>query len=168
LKTYSRCSSGVFATASAPLVENGLESTTDDAIDSAMMRPTAPIAPVSRNVIREDPGAAGSPEGMSRRSSDTARRAGLLAVAVALGAAIAAAGARLAGRGPTFERLRPGGTGRSEPETYTCRCGRTYRVSGTDRHRVYWPAEAPENAPVLGDRCVDCDAPLPSGHVPVG
>ena len=49
LNTRSRCSSGVLATVSAPLVENGLESTTDEEIDSAMIRPTAPTAPVSRN-----------------------------------------------------------------------------------------------------------------------
>ena len=39
----------MLATVSAPLVENGLESTTEEEIDSAMMRPTAPTAPVSRN-----------------------------------------------------------------------------------------------------------------------
>jgi hypothetical protein len=49
LNTKSRFSAGEFATTSAPLVENGLESTTDEAIDSAMIMPTAPTAPVSRN-----------------------------------------------------------------------------------------------------------------------
>ena len=39
----------MFATVSAPRVENGLESTTEDEIDSAMIMPTAPTAPVSRN-----------------------------------------------------------------------------------------------------------------------
>jgi hypothetical protein len=29
---------------------------------------------------------------------------------------------------------------------------------------VYWPADAPDDAPVLGDRCVECDAGLPGGH----
>ena len=103
---------------------------------------------------------------MNRGSSDAARRAGLLAVAIALSAAVAAAGARLAGRTPagTLRRLRSATSDRSTENTYTCRCGRTYRVSGTDRHRVYWPADAPEAAPVLGDRCVECDAGLPGGH----
>jgi hypothetical protein len=95
---------------------------------------------------------------MKRRHSNTARRAGLIAVAVALGAAIAAAGARLAGR-------RSAATRRSE-QSYRCECGAAYRVSGADRHRVYWPAAAPEDAPVLGDRCVECDAPLPGGQSP--
>jgi hypothetical protein len=92
---------------------------------------------------------------MKRRSSDTARRAGLIAVAVALAAAIAAARSR--------QRARDtgGGLERSEDQTYTCDCGTPYRVSGTDRHTVYWPAGAPDGEPVLGDRCVTCDAPLP-------
>jgi hypothetical protein len=107
---------------------------------------------------------------MARRTSDTVQRAGLIAVAVALAAALAAARARLAGRAPAasstrdraraaLERFR-----RSADRTYTCRCGTSYRVSGTDRHRVYWPADAPEDEPVLGDRCVECEAPLPGGR----
>jgi hypothetical protein len=107
---------------------------------------------------------------MRRRSSDTARRAGLLAVAVALAAALATAGARLAGRasGGTLapaprERARAlrDRFRRPDDQSYTCDCGAQYRVSGADRHRVYWPAAAPEDAPVLGDSCVQCDAPLP-------
>jgi hypothetical protein len=112
---------------------------------------------------------------MTRRSSDTARRAGLIAVAVALAAALAAARARLADRasGGTLatlprdrDRARAirGRFRRSAEQTYTCQCGTTYRVSGTDRHRVYWPAPAAEDAPVLGERCVECDAPLPGGR----
>lgn len=93
---------------------------------------------------------------MRRRSSDTARRAGLIAVAVALAAALAAAGARLAGRSSGRTHAAP-----KSPQTYTCRCGATYRVSGIDRHRVYWPAGAPDDKPVLGDSCVECEARLP-------
>jgi hypothetical protein len=92
---------------------------------------------------------------MSRGSSDSARRAGLLAVAIGLAAAIAAAGARL---------RRDASARRSDPAAYRCGCGKAYRVSGTDRHRVYWPADAPDSAPVLGNRCVQCDAALPAGH----
>jgi hypothetical protein len=110
---------------------------------------------------------------MRRHSSDTARRAGLIAVAAALAAALAAAGARLAGRSPGDMLAAPRGLGargrrgrfqRSAAQTYTCDCGTEYRVSGTDRHRVYWPASAPDDAPVLGDRCAQCDAPLPGGR----
>jgi hypothetical protein len=91
---------------------------------------------------------------MPRSSSDTARRAGLIAVAGALAAALAAVGARIAARR---------GDGAAEQD-YTCGCGARYRVTGVDRHRIYWPAGAPEDAPVLGDRCVECDAPLPTSR----
>ena len=48
-KTLSRCSSGVLATTSAPEVENGLESTTELEMHSAMIMPTVPTSPASRN-----------------------------------------------------------------------------------------------------------------------
>ena len=89
-----------------------------------------------------------------RQSSGSAQRAGLIAVAVALAAGLAATAARL--------RHRPSWLPRDP--TYTCRCGTRYRVSGTDRHRVYWPVDAPEDAPVMGNSCVQCDAPLPGGR----
>lgn len=107
---------------------------------------------------------------MNRGSSDTARRAGLLAVAIGIAAAVAVAGARLGGRtsAGTLPRLRRRTGDRATHQTYTCRCGATYRASGTDRHRVYWPADAPDAAPVLGDRCLECDARLPGGRAAVG
>jgi hypothetical protein len=101
---------------------------------------------------------------MGRRSSNTAQRAGLIAVAVALAAAIAAAGARLAPSRIQAARVKGNRFRRRADPTYTCRCGKSYRVSGTDRHRVYWPADAADDAPVLGDSCVECDAPLPGGR----
>jgi hypothetical protein len=90
---------------------------------------------------------------MGKVTGDSARRAGLLAVAAALAAGIALAGRRLARRG-----------GGAEHETYRCTCGESYRVSGADRHRVYWREGAPDSDPVLGERCVACDSPLPAGH----
>jgi hypothetical protein len=89
---------------------------------------------------------------MGSGTSDTARRLGLLAVAAGLAAAIAIVGRRLAERGS------PGGA--SAPEIHRCACGTTYRVTGVDRHRVYWRGDEP----VVGDRCAECDAPLPAGH----
>jgi hypothetical protein len=115
--------------------------------------------------------------GMRRPSSDTARRAGLIAVAVALAGALVAARARLADRASgdrlamlARDRVRAirGRVQDSQDQSYRCTCGTEYRVSGTDRHRVYWPAGAHEGAPVLGDRCVQCDAPLPAGRVTGG
>ena len=76
------------------------------------------------------------------------RTFGLLAVAAGLAVALGAAAKRLA---------QPRG---GEPETYRCDCGAVYRVHGVDRHRIYWR----EDQPVLGDRCTQCDAPLPVGH----
>jgi hypothetical protein len=110
---------------------------------------------------------------MRRRKSST-RLGGRLAAALALVAALAAAGLRLAKRArpasasdpersPAADREAPSPAEAETAETtYTCDCGTEYRVAGTDRHRIYWPADAPESEPVLGDRCVSCDAPLPS------
>ena len=108
-------------------------------------------------------------------ASTSTRWLGRAAPTVALAAIAAAAGARLARRsgGGTRAALRApldrvrgraAAEGPAPEQTYTCECGMEYRVSGIDRHRVYWPADAPEDAPVLGDRCVRCEKPLPSGH----
>jgi hypothetical protein len=80
------------------------------------------------------------------------RRIALLALAAGLAAAAGAVAVRA--------RQRGGGAA----ETHTCRCGTVYRVSGTDRHRVYWLLDAAEGDPVLGTACVECEAPLPTGH----
>ena len=82
----------------------------------------------------------------------TARRAGLLAVAAVLAAAIVAVAARRRG-GPV-----------SRDPVYRCACGAAYRVSGVDRHRIYWPEGAPDGSPVLGGACLGCGAELPTGH----
>jgi len=96
---------------------------------------------------------------MARRtSSDPWRRLALLTTAAGLAAAVVAAGARLA------RRRTVAGTGIEVQDSYTCGCGAEYRMTGVDRHRVFWPAGADESDPVLGDRCPSCDAPLPAGH----
>jgi hypothetical protein len=100
---------------------------------------------------------------MRRKRTSPARRLGLVAVAVALAAALGAAGARLTRRrhvsdGPPASHP----TGSSQEESYTCKCGQEYRVTGVDRHRVYFLEGKDE--PVLGNTCVNCDAPLPAGH----
>ncbi|MBE2315917.1 hypothetical protein DVA67_008015 [Solirubrobacter sp. CPCC 204708] len=51
--------------------------------------------------------------------------------------------------------------GGSGPRTWSCQCGKTYEVQGLDRHRVY---SVPQEGPVVGRECVDCGAPLPTGH----
>jgi hypothetical protein len=47
---------------------------------------------------------------------------------------------------------------------WECVCGQIYRVSGLDRHRIYWPIDAPANEPVLDGCCVRCRRPLPGKH----
>ena len=98
-----------------------------------------------------------------KKRNQTARRAGLAVVAAMLLAAIAGlagwrrkAAAGSEGRGGRFRRdKRP---------KYTCECGQAYRVTGVDRHRVYWPEGSDRDEPVLGDTCIACDRPLPAGH----
>jgi hypothetical protein len=47
------------------------------------------------------------------------------------------------------------------PDTWTCACGTAFRVTGAGRHQVFWLADAPEDEPVMGDRCPSCDRALP-------
>ena len=44
---------------------------------------------------------------------------------------------------------------------WECMCGQSYRVSGLDRHRIYWPLGAAPGAPVTDGCCVRCRRPLP-------
>lgn len=103
---------------------------------------------------------------MRRKKSSLPRRAGLLAIAAALSAAVAAAAGTRLGR----RRTVAPGTKRDlrrfqrDAAGYTCECGQKYKVTGVDRHRVYWPAGAGEDQPVLGTQCVACERPLPAGH----
>jgi hypothetical protein len=58
----------------------------------------------------------------------------------------------------------PGRLGGSQPGDvdWQCpECGARYRVTGTDRHQVYWPAGAQEADPVMGDACTKCGTPFP-------
>ncbi len=58
----------------------------------------------------------------------------------------------------------PGRLGGSQPgdADWQCpECGARYRVTGTDRHQVYWPAGAQEADPVMGDACTKCGTPFP-------
>ncbi len=95
-----------------------------------------------------------------QKRNETARRAGLAAVAAGLMAAIAG----------VLGRRRSAGTPRSgrfrgdKSAKYTCECGQVYRVTGVDRHRVYWPEGAEKDEAVLGDKCIACERTLPVGH----
>ncbi len=84
---------------------------------------------------------------------------------IAIGATVAVAVAAAGAVAFFARRRRPGDAPRvAERREWRCRCGQAYRVSGTDRHRVYWPADADESEPVMDGRCVSCEAPLPAEH----
>jgi hypothetical protein len=112
-----------------------------------------------------------------RRKSDRKGQAVVLAGAAAAAASIGGGAVVLARRRTTtqggarrparrFGRRAPG------PDTWTCTCGTAFRVTGAGRHQVFWLADAPEDEPVMGDRCPSCDRPLPgatgSGSGPDG
>jgi len=99
-----------------------------------------------------------------KKKNETARRAGLAAVAAGLMAAIAGVLGRRRGAASGDGSRRGGRFRREKHPTYECECGQAYRVTGVDRHRVYWPEGADTAEPVLGDTCVSCDRPLPAGH----
>jgi hypothetical protein len=81
-------------------------------------------------------------------------RIALIGVVAALaGATATAALVRRRRRAPESARS-------PERRTFACTCGTEYRVTGTGRHRVYWPAAAPDDEPVLGDTCPECGATL--------
>jgi hypothetical protein len=82
-----------------------------------------------------------------------------------LGSAVALAGVGLLAAGwLRRRRAEGGGTGRrSERRAWQCQCGQEYRVTGTDRHRIYWLADGSADAdPVLGQECPRCGATLPA------
>jgi hypothetical protein len=81
----------------------------------------------------------------------------VLALAAA-GASVAAGIARLVRR----RRARAGEEQLREPvREFRCACGQEFRVTGADRHTVFWVAGAPESDPVLGHTCPRCDRELP-------
>jgi hypothetical protein len=43
---------------------------------------------------------------------------------------------------------------------WSCECGQRFRVSGEDRHRVFWLEDASDDDPVLGDQCPSCERSL--------
>jgi hypothetical protein len=98
-----------------------------------------------------------------KKKNETARRVGLAAVAAGLMAAIAGVLGRRRRAGGDGTR-RGGRFGSGKDPAYTCECGQAYRVTGVDRHRVYWAENAEKDEPVMGDTCVSCDRPLPVGH----
>jgi hypothetical protein len=108
--------------------------------------------------------APGQVVGMHRRSGTTRRRAAGTAAAIA----VVAGGAMLARRRRATPA--PAGSGRTplvDPDQrYTCACGATYGVSGSGRHRVFWPAEGEPADAILEDHCPACEQPWPAEETP--
>ena len=50
---------------------------------------------------------------------------------------------------------------------WKCECGKTYRVSGEGRHRVYWADDSTMRDPIVDRECPDCGKALPAEHVTV-
>jgi hypothetical protein len=71
--------------------------------------------------------------------------AGAAVVAVALG---------------VLERRRRAGRAPDGVTLWTCACGQALRTVGSGRHQVHWVADAPEDDPILGDRCPSCGRAL--------
>lgn len=72
--------------------------------------------------------------------------------AAAIGAAVAAAGIRHLLR----RRRRAVEDTAASEQRWTCACGAEYRVVGTGRHRVVWPADGEQSDAVMGDECPAC------------
>jgi hypothetical protein len=86
----------------------------------------------------------------------------LIAAALAAAAVVAAFLARGRIRAHTVLDTDSDAHESSRRREWRCQCGQEYVVSGVDRHRVYWPAGASPDDPVLDLVCVECGAPLPA------
>lgn len=79
-------------------------------------------------------------------------------IPAALGAAAAAAGLR-----HLLRRRRRRDHASTAERRWTCACGEEYRVVGSDRHRVLWPAGGTQDEAVMGGECPSCGRPLEVG-----
>jgi hypothetical protein len=62
---------------------------------------------------------------------------------------------------PAAAHAQPAGGSQHERRLWRCTCGQLYHVWGCDRHRVYWPLDAPADGAVMDGCCVNCRRPLP-------
>ena len=84
----------------------------------------------------------------------TVRQLRLIVLALC-GAVAGAVGRRII----TRRRADAAGSARGD-EPLTCACGAQYRVVGTGRHRVYWPADADERGALMSSECPECGRSL--------
>lgn len=104
-----------------------------------------------------------------KKKSGPPGRAVVTAVLVAAAGGVAVALRRRSGGGvATYDGEMASGGGPHATvlaqETFTCQCGQAFRVSGADRHRVYWLADAAPDDPVLDPTCPECGTELPRTH----
>lgn len=98
---------------------------------------------------------------MSKKRSTSRRAAIAPSMALAgVAAALAAAGATayVRRRRAQPDPQRPGAS--QEATTWSCQCGQGFRVSGRDRHRLYWLPDAAPEDPILDDKCPSCERQL--------
>jgi hypothetical protein len=105
---------------------------------------------------------------MTRTAGTAAALAGVAAVTVAARAVTGTARGRALLRrlGMTSAgglHAREQSADSREPEsTYACHCGQRFRISGRDRHRIYWLEGAAQGDPVVSGTCPSCDRVLPA------
>ena len=87
---------------------------------------------------------------------------GSTAVAVGAIAGLATAACAVVRRRKAQVGARGSADASGAEREWQCACGQAFRVAGVERHRVFWVAGAPEDDPVLGDRCPSCERPLPA------
>jgi hypothetical protein len=78
-----------------------------------------------------------------------------LTVLALVGAVAGAVGGRILTR-----RRGDAGTSGPREQRWTCACGAEYRIVGSGRHRVYWPADGDDREAVLSSECPRCGRPL--------
>jgi hypothetical protein len=64
------------------------------------------------------------------------------------------------GAGESAQAPAQQGNNGDEGATWSCQCGQEFRVSGRDRHRLYWLPDAKPEDPVLDDQCPNCERQL--------
>jgi hypothetical protein len=60
----------------------------------------------------------------------------------------------------TLRRRRASDSSPAAEQAWTCACGEEYRVVGTGRHRVLWPARGNQEDAVMSGECSNCGRSL--------
>lgn len=101
---------------------------------------------------------------MGRRAQAARNRRRIAFGGLAAGIAGVVGAAGLKARSHRRGRSGGGPSGEAAETEWRCQCGQEFRVSGIDRHRVYWLPDASAAEPVMEGRCPNCERPFPSEH----